>query len=85
MEQTKAPVTPKWLVTFRNAKNMTQEQVTEECLKRLNVKISRSAYVKYELGLIQPTPEKAQAIGAVLGFPWTFFYTQECSLKEHQT
>lgn len=77
-----ALVKRKWLVRFRDAKKMKQREVAIECSKLYNVHISRSTYANYERGEKNPSPERAQAIGAVLGFPWTFFYTLECSDKD---
>lgn len=76
------PVRREWLVGFRKLKKMTQHEVTQECRNHCNIEISRTLYANFERGERRPTPEKAQAIGAILGFPWTFFYTQECSVTE---
>ena len=38
------------------------------------IHITQGAYSQYEHGISTPKPEKAKAIGSLLGFPWTKFY-----------
>jgi putative transcriptional regulator len=66
-----------WLKTKRNSKGLTQNQVAEKC------EISRSYYTHIENGTKIPTVSVAKLIGATLGFNWTIFFKEDCSLKEH--
>ena len=50
---------------------MTQEQVAEAS------GIERSYYTMIERGNRRPSVAIAQKIGNVLGFDWTFFFTDE--------
>ena len=38
------------------------------------IHVSQPSYWAYEHGESIPKPEKAKAIGSLLGFPWTKFY-----------
>jgi transcriptional regulator with XRE-family HTH domain len=71
-------ITLDWLKTKRNDKGLTQNQVAEKCA------ISRSYYTHIEKGAKTPTVPVAKLIGATLGFNWTVFFEDECSLGEHK-
>lgn len=58
-----------WLMEYREKNNMTQEQVAEAS------GVERSYYTMIERGNRRPSVAVAQKIGNVLGFDWTFFFT----------
>lgn len=60
-----------WLKEARTSKEMTQEQVADEC------GIVRSYYTMIENGTRTPHPDIAKKIADVLGFDWTKFYEKE--------
>lgn len=57
-----------WLITARKKKGFSQADMA----KAINV--SQPSYWAYEHGESNPKPEKAKAIGALLGVPWVKFY-----------
>jgi putative transcriptional regulator len=69
----------KWLKSIRVEKNLTHEDVAKNC------NISRSYYTHIENGTKTPTVNVAKRIAEYLGFDWTIFFENKCSLKEHKT
>jgi len=65
-----------WLIQKRNEKNLTQEETAKLS------SISRSYYTHIEKGTKTPTVKVAQRIANTLGFDWTIFFENNCSLKE---
>jgi len=61
----------KSLHDIRIRKGLTQEQVADLC------GIRRPYYTMIEQGKRRPSVIVAQKIGAVLGFDWTIFFTQD--------
>jgi len=59
-----------WLIAFRNAKGLSQEEVAEA------IGVSPSAYSSYEIGIRTPKPKMAKIIAKVFGFQWTKFYEE---------
>ena len=57
-----------WLIEARKKNNLSQQKVAEA------IHITQGAYSQYEHGICTPKPDKAKAIGALLGFPWFKFY-----------
>jgi putative transcriptional regulator len=68
-----------WLKTQRNKRNLTQEEVAKLS------DISRSFYTHIEAGTKTPSVEVAKKIAKTLGFEWTLFFENHCSLKEQNT
>lgn len=64
-----------WLMTLRDAKGLTQEQVADLC------DIKRPYYTMIENGKRRPSVNVAKKLGAVLGFDWTIFFTQSGSVS----
>ncbi|KGR88836.1 helix-turn-helix transcriptional regulator [Lysinibacillus boronitolerans] len=67
-----------WLKEIRVSKRKTQFEIADSS------GISRSYYTKIELGIKTPTVDVAKKIAATLGFDWTIFFEDKCSLKEHK-
>nr|WP_239534312.1 helix-turn-helix transcriptional regulator [Thalassobacillus pellis] len=67
-----------WLKTLRLQNKFTQKQTAQ----RSN--ISRSYYTHIEAGVKNPTVETAKDIASTLGFEWTNFFEERCSLKERK-
>jgi len=65
-----------WLKRVRNSSKLTQEEIA------LKSNISRSYYTHIESGTKNPTVSTAKSIANTLGFEWTLFFEEECSLKE---
>lgn len=65
-----------WLKNMRLQRKLTQEEVAKIC------DISRSFYTHIEQGNKTPSVEVAKKIGRTLGFKWTVFFENKCSLKE---
>ena len=57
-----------WLIAFRKAKNLTQQELAEA------IGISQISLSTYEQGIRTPKPQIAKKIARVLGFNWTKFY-----------
>ena len=57
-----------WLIDARKKNKLSQKKVAKA------IHITQGAYSQYEHGISTPKPEKAKAIGSLLGFPWTKFY-----------
>ena len=57
-----------WLITARKEKGFSQADMAKA------IHVSQPSYWSYEHGESNPKPDKAKAIGALLGFPWTKFY-----------
>lgn len=57
-----------WLITARKEKGFSQADMAKA------IHVSQPSYWAYEHGESVPKPEKAKAIGSLLGFPWTKFY-----------
>ena len=60
-----------WLIAFRNAKGLSQEEVSEA------IGVSPSTYSSYEVGVRTPKPRIAKKIANIFGFKWTKFYEDE--------
>ena len=57
-----------WLITARKKKGFSQAAMAKA------IHVSQPSYWAYEHGKSNPKPEKAKAIGALLGVPWIKFY-----------
>lgn len=57
-----------WLIEARKENKLSQKKVAKA------IHITQGAYSQYENGIITPKPDKAKAIGALLGVPWVKFY-----------
>lgn len=57
-----------WLIEARKKNNLSQKKVAKA------IHITQGAYSQYENGISTPKPDKAKAIGALLGVPWIKFY-----------
>lgn len=57
-----------WLVEARKKIGYSQKEVAKA------IHIAQPTYSAYEKGDYTPKPEKAKAIGALLGVPWVKFY-----------
>ena len=66
----------KWLVDFRQVRNMTQEDVASKC------DITRQFYSMIENKERDPSVIKAKKIAEVLGFDWTRFYDTDSEDKK---
>lgn len=66
-----------WLKEIRLAKKMTGKDVAEK------VSVTPQYYNAIELGKRRPSPEKAMALGALLGFHWTKFFEDGTEPTEH--
>lgn len=67
-------MTRAWLVNLRTKKEMTQQQVADSaCLKR-------AYYTQIETGDRNPSVKTAKRIASVLGFEWTLFFADICSI-----
>lgn len=65
-----------WLKKFRESATLTHEQVADKA------EISRSYYTNIENDIKTPSVKAAKAIAVVLGFPWEYFFNENCSFKE---
>lgn len=59
------------LSEYRLSHNLTQQSLAK------TVGVTQKSISAYEKGERRPSPEVAQKIGAVLGFDWTRFFTEE--------
>lgn len=66
-----------WLKYFREKRKLTHAEVS------VLSGISRSFYTHIENGTKTPSVDVAKKIAKTLGFEWTLFFENECSLKEH--
>ena len=57
-----------WLIAFRKAKALSQQDVANA----LNV--PQTTYASWELGTRRPKPNKAKEISIIFKFEWTKFY-----------
>ena len=57
-----------WLITARKKKGFSQADMAKA------IHVSQPSYWAYEHGKSNPKPDKAKAIGALLGVPWIKFY-----------
>ena len=57
-----------WLTALRVERGYSQKELA----KAINV--TQPAYSFYERGKTTPKPDKAKALGSLLGFDWTKFY-----------
>ena len=57
-----------WLIAYREAKGLSQQEVADAIGK------SQSVYAAYELGIRTPRPLFAKAIARIFKFDWTRFY-----------
>lgn len=57
-----------WLIAYRNAKGLTQQDVADA------LGIPQTTYASYEVGIRAPKPKTAKKIAKVLKFDWTKFY-----------
>ena len=57
-----------WLIDARKHMGYSQTEVAKA------IHVSQPSYWAYEHGESIPKPEKAKAIGALLGVPWVKFY-----------
>ena len=57
-----------WLITARKEKGFSQADMAKA------IHVSPPSYWAYEHGKSNPRPDKAKAIGSMLGFPRTKFY-----------
>lgn len=64
-----------WLISFREAKGLTQEQVAELC------GIKRPYYTMIETGKRRPSVDVAKKIAEVLVFDWILFFASEGSVS----
>lgn len=60
-----------WLIAYRKAKGLSQEEVAEA------LKIPTSTYSSYETCVRTPKPKLAKSIARIFGFEWTKFYDEE--------
>ncbi|GIO84591.1 putative HTH-type transcriptional regulator YqaF [Paenibacillus faecis] len=65
------------LISYRDIKGLTQEQVAELC------DIKRPYYTMIELGKRRPSVDVAKRIAEVLGFEWTLFFAPDGSDSLH--
>ena len=56
------------LITARKEKGFSQADMAKA------IHVSQPSYWAYEHGESNPKPDKAKAIGALLGVPWVKFY-----------
>jgi len=64
------------MARVRKLKKLTQAELAQA------VGVSQRTIAAIEGGTRRPSPELAQRIGAVLGFPWTRFYEDEEESEE---
>lgn len=68
-----------WLKDIRESRGIeSHEEASILC------GISRSYFTHIENGTRTPTVDVAKNIGLNLGFPWTNFFEDDCSLKEQK-
>ncbi|MEC2073195.1 helix-turn-helix domain-containing protein [Alkalihalophilus marmarensis] len=68
----------KTIRSIRKQKGYTQEFVANQS------GIARSFYTHIESGSKKPSVSVAKKIARTLSIPWTIFFEDECSLKEHK-
>lgn len=68
-----------WLISYREAKVLTQEQVAELC------GIKRPYYTMIETAKRRPSVDVAKKIAGVLGFDWILFFTPDSNESLHSS
>ena len=64
-----------WLIAFRKAKGLSQEEVSKA------LEISQTTYTSYEVGARNPKPKMAKKIARIFNFDWTKFYEEKKDIK----
>ena len=59
-----------WLIAYRKAKNLSQEEIAEA------IEVCASTYSSYEIGSRTPKPKVVKKIAKIFGFKWTKFYEE---------
>ncbi|ELJ4819108.1 helix-turn-helix transcriptional regulator [Listeria monocytogenes] len=63
-----------WLKKYRLDKDLTQQEVADQC------GIPKNTYASIEQGKRRPSPERAKIIASNLGFDWTIFLTSKYAI-----
>lgn len=65
-----------WLIAYRKAKNLSQEEVADA------ISVSASTYSSYEVGARTPKPNVSKKLAKIFGFKWTKFYEENSNVEE---